>query len=101
MPQAPKKNNDPDDIMNVGANAGERLKSYIERIERLTEEKDALAEDIKEIYSEVKSIGLDVKIVRKQIARRKQDREQVLTEDALLNTYEKAAGDTTLEDMME
>ena len=101
MPQAPQQSNDPDDIINVGGNAAARLMSYIERIETIQKEIDEGKEDQKEIYSEVKAIGLDVAIVRKQIARRKKDREKVLEEDMLLQTYEKAAGDLTLESMME
>ena len=53
--------------------AGERLKSYVERIERLNEEKAALAEDIKEVFAEVKSAGFDVKTVREIIKERKKD----------------------------
>ena len=55
----------------IGGLASDRLKSYIERIERLAEEKAALVEDIREIYIEVKSAGFDPKILRLVIAERK------------------------------
>ncbi len=79
--------------------AGSRLKSYIERIERIEEEKKALAEDIKDIYSEAKSIGFDTKILRKQISRRRMTKEKRDEEDFLLESYELAV--STLNEMME
>ena len=53
--------------------SGERLRSYIERIERLEEEKKALSDDIREVYSEAKGTGFDVKILRQIIRLRKMD----------------------------
>ena len=58
----------------VGGVAGERLKSFIERVERLEEEKRALAEDIKEVYSEAKGVGFDVRVMRAIIRLRRDDR---------------------------
>lgn len=67
--------------------AGERLKSFIDRIERLNEEKAGLHEDIKEVYSELKSVGFDAKAVRKLVALRKKTQEAIKEEAAILETY--------------
>ena len=74
----------------VGGIASDRLRSLIERIERLEEEKKALSEDIRDIYAEAKSAGFDVKIMRTIIKLRKMnaiDREE---QQYLLDTYRKA-----------
>ena len=63
------------------------LASFVERLERLTEEKKAVADDFKDVMAEAKSSGLDPKIVRKVLAIRKQDREKRLEEEALLEIY--------------
>ncbi|MCB9964432.1 MAG: DUF2312 domain-containing protein [Rhodospirillales bacterium] len=76
----------------VGGVAGARLKSFIERVERLEEEKTALAEDIKEIMAEAKSTGFDVKTIRKIIRLRKMDTEKRREEDELLELYKAAIG---------
>lgn len=76
----------------VGGVAGERLKSFIERIERLEEEKRALAEDIKEVYAEAKGTGFDVKTMRQIIKIRKMDKDDLDEQEALLETYLKALG---------
>lgn len=60
----------------IGGNAKEHLKSFIERIERLEEEKASLAEDIKEIFAEAKSFGFDPKIMRTVIRMRRQEPQQ-------------------------
>ena len=75
-----------------GGVAGDRLKSFIERIERLEEEKKALAEDIKEVYSEAKGVGFDVKIMRQIIKIRKMDEDDLDEQEALLDTYMRAIG---------
>jgi uncharacterized protein (UPF0335 family) len=67
--------------------AGERLKSFIERIERLEEEKADIAEDIKEIYAEVKAVGFDAKTIKNLIKIRKQDAQKVREERELLELY--------------
>jgi uncharacterized protein (UPF0335 family) len=77
---------------NAGAVAGERLKSFIERIERLEEEKRALAEDIKEVYSEAKGAGFDVKTMRQIVRLRKLDEDDRDEREALLDTYLRAIG---------
>ena len=69
-----------------------RLQSYIQRIERLTEERDAISTDISEVYKESKSAGLDPKIMRKVVALRKMDPDKRAEMDALLEVYRKAAG---------
>ncbi len=76
----------------VGGIAGERLKSFIERIERLEDEKKALAEDIKEVYAEAKGVGFDTKIMRQIVKIRKMDQDEVDEQEALLDTYKRALG---------
>ncbi|HTS91560.1 MAG TPA: DUF2312 domain-containing protein [Stellaceae bacterium] len=75
-----------------GGIAAERLKSFIERIERLEEEKRALAEDIKEVYSEAKGTGFDVKTMRQLIRIRRLDEDDRDEQEALLDTYKRALG---------
>ncbi|MGE4480981.1 DUF2312 domain-containing protein [Acidocella sp.] len=72
--------------------AGERLRSIIERIERLEEERKALASDIKDIYSEAKSAGFDVKVIRQLIRIRKQEPAEVEEQETLLDIYRRAIG---------
>ena len=69
-----------------------RLKTFVERIERLEEEKNNILEDIKEVYSEAKSSGYDPKIMRKILLIRKMDIDQRLEQEALLDTYRNALG---------
>jgi len=76
----------------TGGVAGERLRSFIERIERLEEEKTALTEDIKEVYSEAKGTGFDVKIMRQIVRLRKLDTADRQEQEALLETYLAALG---------
>lgn len=71
---------------------GERLLRFIERIERLEEEKKAISEDIKEVYSEAKIDGFDTKAIRQIIKLRKKPREQREEEQAILDTYLHAIG---------
>ncbi|MGH7124291.1 MAG: DUF2312 domain-containing protein [Stellaceae bacterium] len=75
-----------------GGVAGERLKSFIERVERLEEEKRALAADIKEVYSEAKGAGFDVKTMREIVKIRRMDEEDLDEREALLDTYMRALG---------
>jgi len=74
--------------------AGERLRSIIERIERLEEERKALATDIKDIYSEAKSAGFDVKVIRQLIRIRKMEPAEVEEQENLLDIYRRAVGMT-------
>jgi len=72
-------------------NAG-HLRAFIERIERLEEEKKALSTDIKEVYGEAKANGFDVKIMRKIVSIRKQDRDSRIEEETVLDLYLAALG---------
>jgi len=76
----------------VGGVAGDRLRSFIERIERLEEERRALGEDIKEVYSEAKSAGFDLPTMRAVIRIRKMDQDDRDEKQALLDTYMNALG---------
>jgi len=69
-----------------------QLKSLVERIERLEEEKKTIAGDIKEVYAEAKANGFDTKILRKLISIRKKDRNEREEEDAILEIYMSALG---------
>ncbi|GGF28691.1 UPF0335 protein R02793 [Aliidongia dinghuensis] len=76
----------------VGGIAGEQLRTIIERIERLEEEKKALAEDIKDVFAEAKGNGFDIKIIRKIISIRKRDRAELDEEETMLEVYMRALG---------
>lgn len=76
----------------VGGVAGSRLKSFIERIERLEEEKSSVVEDIKETYAEAKGVGFDPKTIRKVIKIKNMDAEKRQEEEALLDLYKTAIG---------
>ena len=76
----------------VGGVAVERLKSFIERIERLEEEKRALSGDIKEVYAEAKGSGFEPKIMRQIIKLRRMDKADVDEEESLLDLYKRALG---------
>ena len=69
-----------------------RLKSFIERIERLEEEKNNILSDIKEVYTEAKSSGYEPKIMRKILIIRKMDVDERLEQEALLDTYRNVLG---------
>lgn len=72
--------------------AREQLKSIIERVERLEEEKQAIAGDIRDIYAEAKANGYDAKTLRKVVRLRKQDSDQREEEEAMLALYLHALG---------
>jgi uncharacterized protein (UPF0335 family) len=76
----------------VAGIAGERLKSFIERIERLEEEKKALAEDIKEVFAEAKGSGFDTRIMRQIIRLRRMDKDDLDEQETLLDVYKRALG---------
>ena len=76
----------------VGGIAGERLKSFIERIERLEDEKKALAADIKEVFAEAKGSGFDTKIMRQVIRLRRMDKDDLDEQETLLDVYKRALG---------
>lgn len=79
------------DILNQAAQG--QLKSIIERIERLEQEKAEIAEQTKEVFAEAKGSGFDVKILRKVVRIRKQDRAKRLEEEAILDLYLSAMGE--------
>lgn len=72
--------------------AAAELLQFIERIERLEEEKQTIADDVKDIYGEMKGRGYDTKQVKRVIARRKKDANEVLEEDSVFETYLHALG---------
>jgi len=72
--------------------AAGQLKAFIERIEKLEEEKASIAEDIKEVYAEMKGTGFDTKAVRKLIKLRKKDKAEREEEEAILDLYMSAIG---------
>ena len=78
------------DVLNATAQA--QLKSVIERIERLEEDKAAVMVDLKEVYAEAKGNGYDVKVIRKIVRLRKQDKAKRLEEEALIDLYLSAIG---------
>jgi uncharacterized protein (UPF0335 family) len=80
------------DVVEIDGAAGKRLKSLIERIERLEDEKSGLADDIKDVYGEAKAIGFDPKIMRKIIRLRKMEDQKRAEEEMLLETYKAAIG---------
>ena len=75
-----------------GGIAADRLRSIVERIERLEEERKALGADIKDIYAEAKSAGFDVKVLRQLIRIRKQEPAEVEEIESLLDVYRRALG---------
>ena len=68
------------------------LKAFLERIEKLEEEKRALADDIKDVYAEAKGTGYDVKIMRKIVSIRRQDTQKRREEEEILDLYMSALG---------
>ncbi|HAA91686.1 MAG TPA: hypothetical protein DCE33_04535, partial [Rhodospirillaceae bacterium] len=74
----------------VGGVAGERLRSFIERIERLEEERGALGEDLREVYAEAKATGFDPKIMRQIVRLRKMESSDREEQEFLLDTYKAA-----------
>ena len=79
------------DVLNVTAQT--QLKSIVERVERLEQEKAEVAEQIKEVFAEAKGNGFDVKVLRKIVRIRKQDRAKRMEEEAILDLYLSALGE--------
>ena len=75
-----------------GGVAADRLRSLVDRIERLEEERKALASDIKDIYAEAKSAGFDVKVLRQLISVRRKEAAEVEEQETLLDLYRRALG---------
>jgi len=84
-------NSDGADVLN--ATAQTQLKSIIERVERLEQDKAEIAEDIKEVYAEAKGNGFDVTILRQVVRIRKQDRAKRMEAEAILDLYLSAIGE--------
>ena len=78
--------------MSTNAIDANHLKAFIERIEKLEEEKRAIADDIKDVYAEAKGTGYDIKIVRKIVSLRRQDRHKRREEEEILDLYLSALG---------
>jgi len=76
----------------TGGIAADRLRSLVDRIERLEEERKALGNDIKDIYGEAKSAGFDVKVLRQLIRMRKQEAAEIEEQETLLDLYRRALG---------
>ncbi|PWC81272.1 DUF2312 domain-containing protein [Azospirillum sp. TSH64] len=79
-------------MSDVGGIAAERLKSFVERIERLLEEQRGLQEDIKDVFAEAKGTGFDTKIMRQVIRLRKMDKADRQEQEAVLELYKEALG---------
>lgn len=75
-----------------GSVAADRLRSIVEQIERLEEERKALANDVKDIFTEAKSAGFEVKVIRQVIAIRKKEPAEVEEQETLLDLYRRALG---------
>jgi len=76
----------------TGGIAADRLRSLVDRIERLEEERKALGSDIRDIYAEAKSAGFDVKVLRQLIRIRKKEAADVEEQETLLDVYRRALG---------
>lgn len=72
--------------------AADHLRSIIERVERLEEEKKSLSDDIKDVYAEAKANGFDTKVLRKIVSLRNQDRDERMEEEAILDLYMQTLG---------
>ena len=79
-------------MADVGGIASERLQSFIDRVERLEEEKKALMDDIKDVFAEAKATGFDVKIMRQVLKLRKLDKEDRQEQEHLLELDKRALG---------
>jgi uncharacterized protein (UPF0335 family) len=81
-----------DAAFNTESVAADQLKTFIERIERLEEEKAGIAGDIKDVYAEAKGNGFDTKVLRKIVSLRKKDHSERMEEEAVLELYMQALG---------
>lgn len=76
----------------IGGVSGKRLNGYLDRIERLEDEKQGIADDIKDIYQEAKGVGFDAKMLRKLYKLRKMNTDKRREEEELLELYKAAIG---------
>jgi uncharacterized protein (UPF0335 family) len=88
-----KRTSSDEGMKSDAVNAG-HLRSFVERVEKLEEEKKALADDIKDVYAEAKGNGFDVKILRKIVSMRRQDTDKRREEEEILDLYLSALGMT-------
>ena len=72
--------------------AKDQLKAFIERVERLEEEKKAISDDIRDVFAEAKGNGYDVRALRTVVRLRKQDKDERMEQEAILETYMHALG---------
>ena len=79
-------------MSDAGGVARDQLRAFVERIERLEEEKKSIADDIKDVYAEAKGNGFDVKIRRQVVRLRKKDKNERMEEEAVLDLYLQALG---------
>lgn len=77
---------------NVGGVAADRLRSIIDRIERLEDERKALGSDIRDVFTEAKSAGFDVKVIKQLLKLRKQEPAEVEEQETILDAYRRALG---------
>ena len=77
---------------NVGGIAADRLRSIIDRIERLEDERKALGSDIRDVFTEAKSAGFDVKVIKQLLKLRKQEPAEVEEQETILDAYRRALG---------
>ena len=87
------------DTISSDSVAQDQIKAFIERIERLEEEKSGIASDITEVYAEAKGNGFDTKVLRKVVSIRKQDHNERMEQEALLELYLTALGMAVLSDV--
>ncbi|MDF1606977.1 DUF2312 domain-containing protein [Hoeflea sp. YIM 152468] len=90
-PYAPRQTV-PVNSSDAGAVARDQLRAFVERIERLEEDKKVVADDIKDVYGEARAMGYDAKVLRRVIAIRKVDPSERLEQEAILDTYLHALG---------
>lgn len=86
---------------NAGTAAAGQLRAFVERIERLEEEKKAISDDLKDVYAEAKGTGFDTKVLRKIIQERKQDDADRREFESILELYRSALGMAFSDDMIE
>ena len=79
-------------MSDIGGVAGDQLRTIVERVELLEEEKKTIAEDIKEVYAEAKANGFDTKILRKVVSLRKVEAAERQEQEAMLDLYMAALG---------
>ncbi|MBF0195758.1 MAG: DUF2312 domain-containing protein [Magnetococcales bacterium] len=79
-------------MADVGGITGDQLEQYIDRIERMEEEKAELSQDIRDLYLEAKGNGFDPKVMRKIVSIRKKDQHEIDEEEAILYLYRQALG---------